>query len=929
MEFLIELGEDCGKMGEFLDVVGEQSLHGSKGQLDMVGQGLDGLTTNGAIANPEAASQLAASLNGTDEVNHDGGALLVACADDGALEVLELFGVEAKVNGVAEVDDDALGAVAYIFIDIVNGVPIALFHAEALIHGLVHVSGLAGIVLMGVPDFITHGGNAVPGKPPIEHLGGDAGHLGDVGQNAGAVGQVAVAQLHVQIAFIEELIHVLNGVGLLHIEGHGHGGILGGVCLGHGHGEILIEGRGDFFLGHGNALKLDAFGLDGPALNGNILGGEAHFAVYLLSNNPLQPVFVVGLGAILAVEPAAGLLAEEGSSVMELSREHHGLCLMAGEELMEIFSLHFLGKSLGLFHDPESSIDALFIHYNAILNGAHGALNEVDNILGGAAIFSVEGSIKLSYVRSYLLFAYGRSGDGRSGHNGVGTDNGGEYGVEDAGAAVTSGRCGNCACDAGAGVAQIADGVKAGEGAAHIRVNINRALLADEEGANLKVIINGVGVFVVEDMELASIGATPHTVLSAVLGSVIAEVQMYGALALAHLLIPLGNGVGVNIALSVGAEVAGDELALGVIHEVLAKYDFVMAIDLNKLGKVAELGVAKLCACLVSSCNAVAAAITPHGSYAVVLAAGCENNMAGRDNVAFATEYAVSKSAAYLAVGDKNIGHGGLIHEANAQLFSGAANAEGDVQINADHGGHGTGGDNAHIAVFLAGNYDAPIHQFLKEIGVHLHILEHEILLAQIAANFLNMEGEEIFALDLFGVEILQNTAAAVGLSGITGGLLFNNENIQIGSALLNGDSVGKTGNTAAHHQNIAFNIGAFHVCLLSLVVALKRLEKSLALIIGNNLDCVLIANGFAIEAMLAVVNIEKQRLSCLGVPADNVHKAGLVAQAAAYALFGVEFNFMIGLNHGACPPQSRFAPSHRGREGIILYLVILCANGL
>ena len=71
-----------------------------------------------------------------------------------------------------------------------------------------------------------------------------------------------------------------------------------------------------------------------------------------------------------------------------------------------------------------------------------------------------------------------------------------------------------------------------------------------------------------------------------------------------------------------------------------------------------------------------------------------------------------------------------------------------------------------------------------------------------------------------------------------------------------------------------------------------------LACIVGNYNDSFLLANRLAIEAVLAIFNILEDGLLVLSVPADNVYKAGLVAQAAAYALFGVEFNFMIGLNH-------------------------------
>ena len=60
---------------------------------------------------------------------------------------------------------------------------------------------------------------AVPGKPPLEHLGGDAGHLGPVGQIAGAVGHDAPADLAGQIAGLEQLVAVLDLQGQRGIHG--------------------------------------------------------------------------------------------------------------------------------------------------------------------------------------------------------------------------------------------------------------------------------------------------------------------------------------------------------------------------------------------------------------------------------------------------------------------------------------------------------------------------------------------------------------------------------------------------------------------------------------------------------------------------------------------------------------------------------------
>lgn len=75
-----------------------------------------------------------------------------------------------------------------------------------------------------------------------------------------------------------------------------------------------------------------------------------------------------------------------------------------------------------------------------------------------------------------------------------------------------------------------------------------------------------------------------------------------------------------------------------------------------------------------------------------------------------------------------------------------------------------------------------------------------------------------------------------------------------------------------------------------------------LACIVGNYNDSFLLANRLAIEAVLAIFNILEDRLLVLCVPADNVYEAGLVAQLAADALFGIEFYTMISVYQSVYP---------------------------
>ena len=76
-----------------------------------------------------------------------------------------------------------------------------------------------------------------------------------------------------------------------------------------------------------------------------------------------------------------------------------------------------------------------------------------------------------------------------------------------------------------------------------------------------------------------------------------------------------------------------------------------------------------------------------------------------------------------------------------------------------------------------------------------------------------------------------------------------------------------------------------------------------LACVIGNYNDSFLLANGLAVEAVLAIFNILEDGLLVFGIPANNVYEAGLVAQLATDTLFGIELNAMISVYQNVYPP--------------------------
>ena len=227
-----------------------------------------------------------------------------------------------------------------------------------------------------------------------------------------------------------------------------------------------------------------------------------------------------------------------------------------------------------------------------------------------------------------------------------------------------------------------------------------------------------------------------------------------------------------------------------------------MAADAHQLGKVAEFGVAQLSAGLVGGLDAVAAAVGPHGAHAVVLAAGGQDDLLGVDGGISPVQDAEHGGAGdAVAVGDQ-VGHDGLVHEADAQLLGGLAHPEGDIQVHPDHGGHGAGGHDHELAVLL-GQVAAPLQKLIQHVGVHGDVLLHELLIREPGADFLGMEGHEFLGIDLVQIEILEHAAAPVGLAGEAGEVLLNHQHVGIGVVLLDGGGAGEAADTAADDQNI------------------------------------------------------------------------------------------------------------------------------
>ena len=719
--------------------MGQQRLHRHQGELHPVGQQLFGLAVYHVIAEPEAAAQLIAlSVGlGPQEVAHDHRGLLPAGADDGALEVLELFGIEADVRRVAEADDDPLGAQAAVLEHVVGGVPVALLHGQGLVVAPLRVAADGAVVILPVPDGVPALLQAVPGKPEVEHLRGHVGHIRKVGQHGAAVGHLAEAGLQIQIARIKELVQVPGGQALFRVSGCGRHGIAPGIG-GHHLPPVVLVQRAVF---HGVADGHQVLRRVDPARGVHRLGGQGHLSVDVFDDDVFLPVDVVLLGVVLPQEPAPGLLAHHGRPVVHLRGEHHGLGLDAFHALVQVTGPHFGQKGFGLLHEGHGLGHSVGVHDDGLLHGAHGLLDQLDHVLGPDALGALHGrgdpgggSVDLGLGQRRQ-----RAGQVRLPHL-IGTLQGREHGVEDAGAPVASRRRGYGAGQTGAAVAAVADGVQALHGGLHVVVDLDGALLTDEQGGHLQIRVHAAGRLVVEHAELLAVGAVPLALHGVVAPLLLAELQVDRSAAGFDLGVPLPDGLAGDVRLPVLLEVFGDMLALGVVHEVLAEDHLVMAAVPGQLGKVAELGVAHLGPQAVGGQNAVAPAGAPHGADAVVLAAGGKHHLFGADGRHGAVQNGKDHGAGDAGGVPQQIGHHGLVQKAHALFLRGAAHFYGDVQIHADHGGHGPGGHDVETAVGIAGDIDAPGFQLVDHGAVLGHIAGHEHLIGEVGADVLGVE---------------------------------------------------------------------------------------------------------------------------------------------------------------------------------------------
>jgi hypothetical protein len=83
-----------------------------------------------------------------------------------------------------------------------------------------------------------------------------------------------------------------------------------------------------------------------------------------------------------------------------------------------------------------------------------------------------------------------------------------------------------------------------------------------------------------------------------------------------------------------------------------------------------------------------------------------------------------------------------------------------------------------------------------------------------------------------------------------------------------------------------------------SLLVSIEGLKHAFTAIIGFYLNAIFRAYDFTVVAVFAILNVLENRPLRLYIPADDIDKTGFVAKFASDAIFAVELNFMVGINH-------------------------------
>ncbi len=167
------------------------------------------------------------------------------------IRTVEALHVEAHVLGGQEVDPEVSGrAAGYAFNDLMRdalelerrgSVRVEDPLARALVHDRL-------LVARRIPDLVAQGLEAVPGEPPVDHVGGDARHLVVHGQVARAVREDAVPRFHFEVTRVQEVVDVLRHLGLARV----HRGHLAG-CF---QLRIRLSEREIVVLGVGSRLLL-------------------------------------------------------------------------------------------------------------------------------------------------------------------------------------------------------------------------------------------------------------------------------------------------------------------------------------------------------------------------------------------------------------------------------------------------------------------------------------------------------------------------------------------------------------------------------------------------------------------------------------------------------------------------------------------------
>ncbi len=84
--------------------------------------------------------------------------------------------------------------------------------------------------------------------------------------------------------------------------------------------------------------------------------------------------------------------------------------------------------------------------------------------------------------------------------------------------------------------------------------------------------------------------------------------------------------------------------------------------------------------------------------------------------------------------------------------------------------------------------------------------------------------------------------------------------------------------------------------------ITVKRLQEFIAAEVRYHFNAAFLANGLAVKAMLAVLDVFENRLLLLLVPAYHIDKTCFIAQLATDAVFRLITDLMLCINHDIIP---------------------------